>query len=237
MNLPPPDRANPLRLGFARARRLLAGPPRFDSAAYWEDRYRSGGNSGAGSYNRLAEFKAEILNDFVAANGIETVIEFGSGDGAQLELASYPHYTGVDVSPTVVAAARKRFATDPSKRFLHTTEVTGKHRADLALSLDVIYHLVEDDVFHSYMRMLLASADRYVIVYSSNAERPRPNPHVSHREFTRWIDTHGPDFKLIERVPNRFPHTGDDPDNTSFADFYIFERRSSPPTPARASSP
>jgi hypothetical protein len=29
------------------------------SKAYWENRYADGGNSGAGSYNRLADFKAE----------------------------------------------------------------------------------------------------------------------------------------------------------------------------------
>lgn len=28
------------------------------SASYWENRYVRGGNSGAGSYNRLSEFKA-----------------------------------------------------------------------------------------------------------------------------------------------------------------------------------
>ena len=39
-----------------------------NSHEYWEKRYASGGNSGAGSYNYLAEFKAEILNNFVTKN-------------------------------------------------------------------------------------------------------------------------------------------------------------------------
>ena len=33
------------------------------SEKYWEKRYIAGGNSGAGSYGKLAEFKAEVLND------------------------------------------------------------------------------------------------------------------------------------------------------------------------------
>ncbi len=37
----------------------------FDSSAYWEERYIQGRNSGNGSYGRLAEFKAKIINDFV----------------------------------------------------------------------------------------------------------------------------------------------------------------------------
>ena len=49
-----------------------------------------GGNSGAGSYNKIAIFKAKIMNQFVLENNIQHVIEFGFGDGAQLERAKYP---------------------------------------------------------------------------------------------------------------------------------------------------
>lgn len=40
-------------------------------------------------------------NDFVRARGIDSVIEFGCGDGAQLALAEYPAYGGIDVSPAM----------------------------------------------------------------------------------------------------------------------------------------
>ncbi|MGB6192692.1 MAG: hypothetical protein WBF42_09515, partial [Terracidiphilus sp.] len=43
------------------------------SAEYWEQRYKAGGNSGVGSYSRLAEFKAEFLNRFVEEHQIATV--------------------------------------------------------------------------------------------------------------------------------------------------------------------
>lgn len=194
------------------------------SGEYWEQRYRSGGNSGAGSYSRLATFKAEVLNDFVATRPIGTVIEIGSGDGAQLALAEYPSYTGIDVSQVAVESTRRRFADDASKRFLHTTEVTATDRAELALSLDVIYHLVEDAVFDSYLRQLFDAATKYVIVYSSNTEKFWSSPHVRHREFTRWVEDNRSDFALVETIPNRYPYDKADPDNTSFADFYIFER-------------
>lgn len=42
--------------------------------------------------------------------------------------------------------------------------------ADLSLSLDVIYHLVEDEVFETYINTLFKSARRYVIIYSSNSD-------------------------------------------------------------------
>ena len=57
---------------------------KFYSSKYWENRYKAGGNSGSGSYSNLAIFKAEIINSFVKDNKIESVIEFGCGDGQQL---------------------------------------------------------------------------------------------------------------------------------------------------------
>jgi hypothetical protein len=195
-----------------------------NSADYWEQRYKGGGNSGAGSYSRLAQFKANFLNEFVARNEIQSVVEFGSGDGAQLELADYPSYAGVDVSRAAVAATRRRFADDPTKTFLHSSEVPDGLTAELTLSLDVIYHLVEDAVFESYMRDLFGAASRFVIIYSSNVDERAPHPHVRHRRFTDWVDRERSDFVLSERVRNAFPFDADDPDNTSFADFYVFAR-------------
>ena len=81
-------------------------------------------------------------------------------------------YVGVDVSRTVLDATRRRFAENPSIKFLHTSEVTDEHRAELALSLDVIYHLVEDDIFEAHLRQVFASATRFVVVYSSNEDIP-----------------------------------------------------------------
>src|ERR1700760_1333334 len=93
------------------------------SSDYWERRYVRGGNSGVGSYGRLANFKAEFLNDFVEQHRINSVIEYGCGDGSQLKLASYPSYIGIDVSPRAVEICRALFAADRSKRFFHTDAV------------------------------------------------------------------------------------------------------------------
>lgn len=196
-----------------------------NSADYWENRYRSGGNSGAGSYNRLAMFKAEILNDYVVSNGINSVIEFGSGDGAQLDLAKYPLYTGIDVSRTIITAAKKRFSGKSNITFVHSSELLKGVTADLALSLDVIFHLVEDDVFDDYMRRLFAAANKSVVIYASNRDEHTPDPHVRHRMFTRWVEENQPDFELVRQIQNRYPYDAQDPDNTSFADFYFYERR------------
>ncbi|MGF7008119.1 class I SAM-dependent methyltransferase [Aminobacter sp. BE322] len=193
----------------------------FRSGEYWDRRYRDGGTSGAGSYGRLAEFKAEILNAFVTENGVKTVVEHGCGDGAQLELAKYPEYVGLDVSPTIIETCRKRFEGDASKQFHVSGADVGTH--DLALSLDVVYHLVEDAVYLQYMQRLLGSSHRFVAVYASNYDKWAKATHVRHRRFTDAIAEAG-QWSLIKYVPNRYPFDRQNKNETSFADFYFFER-------------
>ncbi len=100
---------------------------------------------------------------------------------------------------------------------------------ELALSLDVIYHLVEDEIFHNYMSHLFASAERYVIVYSSNENKVPASPHVRHRQFCSWIEEHQPAWRLTQHVPNRFPFDATRPSETSMADFFVFEPTDSRP--------
>jgi SAM-dependent methyltransferase len=199
--------------------------PFYGSEDYWIGRYREGGNSGAGSYNRLAEFKAEVLNDFVASHAIGDVIEFGCGDGNQLTLANYPSYLGFDVSPHAVEACARRFAKDTSKSFMLVHDYTGQ-TAQLALSLDVIYHLTEDDVYETYMRTLFGAARDYVVIYSSDEEEPQTQAaHVRHRQFSTWVRANAPGWRLLRHIPNRYPYAGDN-DTGSLADFYIYGRGS-----------
>jgi SAM-dependent methyltransferase len=194
------------------------------SAEYWERRYSAGGNSGAGSYALFAEFKAEVLNGFVAKHQVKTVIEFGCGDGNQLALAKYPAYLGFDVSSTAIAQCQALFKSDTHKSFFLMSEYNGES-ADLALSLDVIYHLVEDNVFEHYMRTLFDAATRYVIIYASDSNNNRgyEGTHVRHRKFTSWIQENLSNWELVEQLPNRYPYHGDYRKG-SFADFFIYKK-------------
>lgn len=205
--------------------RLMNVGGRFDgSKSYWESRYKEGGNSGNGSYRALAEFKAEVLNRFVAEKGLQSVIEYGCGDGNQLKLAEYPAYIGFDVSATAISLCKDIFHGDKSKFFRLLEEYKGE-KADLVLSLDVIYHLVEDNVFDAYMAQLFESANSWVIIYSSNTDDNSSNGalHVKHRRFMTWVEKNKPEWRLHELIKNRYPDTGNN-EISSFADFFILTR-------------
>jgi hypothetical protein len=203
----------------------------FSSRDYWETRYSEGGKSGSGSYGELATFKAEVINDFVTKNGIESVIEFGCGDGNQLTLAKYPKYIGLDVSPTAIRQCATMFIDDDSKSFLlyDGTAFFDNARVlqcELAMSLDVLYHLVEDEVYYSYLKHLFAAAERFVIIYSSNKNIPKKSTgsHERHRKFTDDIQEIFKEWELKQVVENPFTPKEWADENGSIANFYIYSK-------------
>lgn len=205
---------------------------KFDSRVYWENRYNRGGNSGSGSYGHLAEFKAKIINSFIKTNGINTVVEFGCGDGNQLTLAEYPLYIGLDVSPTAIQKCISDFRRDKTKSFfLYSGDsFCDNHKVfecDLALSLDVLFHLVETEIYEQYLKHLFGSSSRYVIIYSSNSDMPpnRPDSHEYHRIFTKDLELLVPQWELIKVIKNEHPSISYGDESGSLADFYIYQKR------------
>jgi cyclopropane fatty-acyl-phospholipid synthase-like methyltransferase len=201
------------------------------SAEYWDERYRTQGNSGSGSYDHLAEFKAEVLNPFVTKHNIETVLEFGCGDGNQLKLAKYPNYIGLDVSPKAIQMCHELFKNDKSKSFMlyNSLAFYDNHniiKADLTMSLDVLYHLVEKQIFEKYLTDLFNTSKKYVIIYATDFDQ-KEEPiyqHENRRGFTAFVAKQFPNFKLIEQIKNKYAvvkkgEIGSD------CDFFIYEKQ------------
>jgi hypothetical protein len=197
----------------------------FSSSNYWETRYSKGKNSGLGSYGKLALFKARVINKFIADHEIRSAIEFGCGDGNNLSLFKIENYVGVDISSTVVTQNRQKFNGDRSKTFL-TTEGFRSHpvQAQLGLSLDVIYHLVEDEIFFEYMGNLFDSSNQYCIIYSSNVSENGSSPrHIKRRKFTEWVDENAKAWRLKMIIFNEFPPSANAGEQ-SLSDFYFYEK-------------
>ena len=192
-----------------------------DSKSYWNNRYVARGTSGVGSYELQARYKADYVNRFVRENAVGSVIEFGCGDGNQLALAEYPRYVGIDVAGPAIRRCIESFRDDPTKSFMayDATAFADEARflhADLALSLDVVFHLVEDDVYEAYMRALFNAADRFVIIYARDRdESPALKRHVRWREFTPWVEQNVTGWKLGQIEP---------PPVAEYQDFHVFTR-------------
>ena len=199
----------------------------FNSAAFWEEHYKKGGDSGAGSRDHLSEFKAKIVNNFIKNNNINTLIEIGCGDGNIISMLNVNNYVGVDVSPTIIEKNRKLFQHDMSKSFF-TTEEREEYiyrRFDASLSMDVIFHLVEDDIFYAYMKDLFDLSERYVIIYSSNHEEYTAWKEFRHRNFTGYVQNNFPEWEIYKYIPNKYPYIIGNETGTSVSDFFIYRKK------------
>jgi hypothetical protein len=127
------------------------------------------------------------------------------------------------VSRAAIGLCKRRFFSDATKSFFlydgaSFVDRAGLFTADLAISLDVVYHLVEDQVFEMYMTHLFDSGDRYVVVYATNVVMGGTAPHVRHRCFSSWVDDNCPQWQLTQMTRGSNPGPGR-------ADFFVYKRR------------
>ncbi len=178
----------------------LAGAHAY-SQQYWIARYRWGGHSGRGSQGRIAAAKSAFVTEFCRTHGVNSLVELGSGDGVCAAAIEVPSYLGLDISEAAIAAARAR--SNPGTHcFVNIAGLKSDGILDLvlretgelpqaSLSMDVILHLVEDEVFEDYMRALFSVASKYIVVFSSDADE-RGERHVRHRAWSQWFAEHYP---------------------------------------------
>ncbi len=186
----------------------------FNSKKYWNDRYVTGGNSGSGSYNNLAKFKGDVINNFIEKNQIKSIVDYGVGDGNQLKLFNTEKliYTGIDVSKFIISKCKEEFKDDKTKKFIHVDNIDNELKGELVLSCDVIYHLIEEHVYKEYMDNLFSMSKKYVIIYATNINYNEA-VHVKKREFIEYIFDNYTKFNLVKRIKGNIG----DP-------FYIFQK-------------
>jgi 2-polyprenyl-3-methyl-5-hydroxy-6-metoxy-1,4-benzoquinol methylase len=179
----------------------------FDYIKYWDCRYGSKGNSGIGSIGVLAEYKAKIINDFVKNNQVNTVIEFGCGDGCQLELSNYPQYLGLDVAISSVELCQKKFADDPTKNFmLYNPRYFSNHgflSADLVLCLDVLYHIIDENDFIKTINDVFNTAQKHVILYTNIKPQPSSVSHIIYRDTCDYLENYT-DFHIDQIIEQKY---------------------------------
>jgi cyclopropane fatty-acyl-phospholipid synthase-like methyltransferase len=203
--------------------RKLINRLNFSTKDYWELRYQGGGNSGVGSYGAFCEAKAQMLNGLITKYGINEVIEFGCGDGNQLQFYNIEQYLGLDLSSSAISRCIEQYKGDHTKSFLHYDPSNfisnGKiFNAQTTLSVEVIFHLVEDQVYRDYMHNLFKSARDYVIVFSSNTENNKnSSAHLKHHKFTDLVERDFPEWELVEQLPLHV-------EGKHFNDWYVFRK-------------
>ena len=173
---------------------------RFVAVDYWNERYRSGKGSGQGSLGPAGLWKAKHVNELV----VGSVLDLGCGDGQQAALFSFDDYLGVDASREALKLAAGNCPTREFRLLEGVVEPRDTH-----LSLDVIYHLVNDKDYNAYMSMLFAAKQR-VIVYSSDFNQYGAK-HVRHRRFS-------------DDIPKGWQEAEHTFGPWSYADLFVYDR-------------
>jgi SAM-dependent methyltransferase len=195
----------------------------YTPAGYWDRRYREGRTSGAGSEGDEGAYKAEYLSRFLVDHDVKTVVDWGCGDGQVLDLVEFPQqtqYIGVDVSPTIVERMRRDERFNGPRYLFHTVDsfMTGtRTHLELSLSFDVLFHFPDDNDYRDYLNLLFGSAEKYVMIYSTNYAGGRTARHVYRREFTR-------DIALM--VGNWELRAVETPLREGLASFFVYEKMS-----------
>ena len=172
----------------------------FDAHQYWENRYALGGDSGAGSKGEKYAFKRDFINHIVQQYSIKTIVDFGCGDGSQIAEITVNSYYGLDISPSAVARCRERYADRPEFQFDLITQTT-LTRYDLAISLDVLYHIIDPSLYAAYLHRFF-SHSQYSLLYANFSEKESSEPHILHRNHFQEIERLHIPTRLIEQCPN-----------------------------------
>ncbi|QHW34049.1 class I SAM-dependent methyltransferase [Paenibacillus rhizovicinus] len=194
----------------------------FDYIQYWEDNYKGGGTSGRGSFGELADFKAEVVNGVIAQYGLSRVVEFGCGDGNQLSLMHYPHYLGLDISPTAVQLCAEKYGRDATKSFMLYRPGAFFNRGfletDLTVCLDVLYHITEEADYRATLRDLFSPKPRVVVIYTRITRQTEPQvvETIRDRDIFHYL-AEFEDYYVHELIPQRYK-------DQSSADFIILRR-------------
>jgi hypothetical protein len=185
----------------------------YTPAGYWNRRYREGRTSGAGSEGEEGAYKARYVSEFIRDNEIASVIDWGCGDGQVLALVDLHGalYHGVDCSRTIVDRMSRKF---PEHSF--SIDEGTQPTAELALSMDVLFHLPSDHDYIEYLNSLFGRARRFVVIYATNYAGGRTARHVFRREFT-------PD--IAERFPKWELKTVETPLREGLASFFVYEKK------------
>ena len=147
-----------------------------------------------------------------------SVLELGCGAGyaaGTLIRAVRPvkEYVGVDISRAAAERARdhirEQFGPASAEPLAEGREVTfhdydgfslpaavAQRTFDVVISLSVMMHLLEGELFSAYMRHLFLLSHQYVIIQGDNVDAPRVN-HMRGWRFTDWIRREAVDWGLL----------------------------------------
>ncbi len=175
--------------------------------AYWDNRYKIGGDSGFGSKGDLLTYKAETINEIIKEFGAKSVVDLGCGDGNLARLIECEEYTGYDISQEAINIASKK------RKGNFTTEVP-EGEFDIALSIDIIGHITDKGDLRDHLNYL--KKHKNFIIY---APKKIEDPQIHENSFN-WVQMLKKKASRI--IPQKYTVEEFGVFNGSYSEWYIY---------------
>jgi len=191
------------------SKRVKGVDPKFNYKDYWDERYKKGQNSGSGSYGSNADFKADIIDQVIKEYEVETLLDFGCGDGNQISLIkSQVDYCGYDVSETTIQNCETKFKGDERKQF-HVFDpmiYNPTPAFDMTMCLDCLFHVTIEEEWLKTIDCICKCSEKVVLIVTNTEEiRGEYFPHVNFkRRILPVLDAR--DDVIIEEVITQPTH-------------------------------
>jgi len=139
-----------------------------EARAYWDRRHQESGALASGGHIGYAESVNAMLYAVRTARLVEVlggasnvaaplkVLDAGCGKGYfSRALASFGHLVdGIDTSPAAVESCRQQAGPNESYAVSSLTDWAPTHLYDAVLSIDVLYHILDDEEWQASVRSL-----------------------------------------------------------------------------------
>ena len=132
----------------------------------WNHHYEAGGKSAEDdNYREPTRWKHDILNRFYTP-GKDTIIDVGCGDLQfwKDDLTPGDKYTGIDISETIAAKNHEKY---PNQTFIAaSSDHTQNIKADVVICIDMLYHIMDDEVYLKTLGNLKKYAGSTILIYT-----------------------------------------------------------------------
>ena len=184
---------------------------------YWEERYKEKLGSGEGSRGDLLKFKAQYLNDLFRKYGVESVFDFGCGDGHLVNLLECKQYYGVDVSLSAVQQCREMVKKTnfifEQGHFGNYSAATIKRKfsglfgvdVDAVMSIDVLYHIMDEHLVEFVLQAMFGAGSKIVVTYTIPNQKMDGSKHggIYHFNTDRILDKVTQGYLLVATTQPR----------------------------------
>jgi len=130
---------------------------------YWNERYRSGIDSGKGSVGKYRAWKWQGIDHYVDVRK-SSVLDVGCGDLQFWLGRDCNNYIGIDISQVIIERARAKrpkwtfFLTDATERF--------PFEADVVLCMDLVFHIMTEEKLVRLLSNLKSWAQIWLFIFN-----------------------------------------------------------------------